>query len=119
MKPGDSLFAEPAVIGVAPTGARKSKKDHLALPISPVEIAETAVACRDAGATLLHLHVRDAAGDHTLDVKAYQDAIEAVRRAIGDDLIIQITTEAVGRYSAPAQMEMVRAPVGATPCRTA
>ena len=109
MMPGASLFAEPALIAVAPTGARRTKKDHLALPISPVEIAETAVACRDAGATLLHLHVRDAAGQHTLDVQAYRDAIEAVRRAIGDDLVIQITTEAVGRYGAPAQMEMVRA----------
>lgn len=106
---GASLFAEPALIAVAPTGARRTKMDHSALPISPAEIAETAVACRDAGATLLHLHVRDADGQHTLDVQAYRDAIEAVRRAIGDDLIIQITTEAVGRYGVPAQMETVRA----------
>ena len=109
MTPMAPVFADPAVIAVAPTGARRSKRDHLALPIAPAEIAQTAVACRDAGASLLHLHVRDAAGQHTLDVQAYREAIEAVRRAIDNDLIIQVTTEAVGRYGARAQMEAVRA----------
>ncbi len=102
-------LAAPAVIAVAPNGARRSKRDHAALPVMPREIAQTAADCRDAGATMLHLHVRDAEGGHTLDVGAYRSAIEAVRQAVGQDLIIQMTTEAVGRYQPAAQMEAVRA----------
>ena len=57
---------------------------------------------------MLHLHVRDAAGAHTLDAAAYRSAIGAVRGAVGDKLIVQVTTEAVGRYSAAEQMALVR-----------
>ncbi len=104
-----AVFAEPAILAVAPNGARKTKQDHAALPMSCEEIAAAALACRDAGASLLHLHVRDDNGAHTLDVDAYRKAIDAVRRAVGDTLIIQITTEAVGFYGPAAQMATVRA----------
>lgn len=98
----------PLLITVAPNGARKTHKDHAALPISAVEIAAEAKACRDAGATMLHLHVRDVDGGHLLDVEAYRKATDAVRGAIGDDMVIQITTEAVGRYTPDEQIALVR-----------
>ena len=97
------------VIGVAPTGARKSKADHPALPITPREIAHAAAACREAGAALFHLHVRDPDGRHSLDSGAYREAIEVVRQAVGDDFVIQVTSESGGRYAADEQMAMVRA----------
>ena len=103
------VFEAPAVIAVAPTGARKSKRDHSKIPLLPAEIAATAADCRDAGASMLHLHVRDPDGQHTLDVAAYREAIDAVRDAVGDELVVQITTEAVGRYDAQSQMRAVRA----------
>ena len=90
--------ADPAVIMVAPNGARKTPDDHPALPIEPEAVARTAAACAEAGATILHLHVRDATMTHSLDPNLYRDAIAAVRRETGPDFIIQITTEAVGRY---------------------
>ena len=96
------------MIAVAPNGARKQKADHTALPITPMELAETAVQCRDAGACMIHLHVRDKQGGHSLDVDAYRTAIAAVRTAVGDDLIIQVTTEAVGIYSIDQQIAMVQ-----------
>jgi 3-keto-5-aminohexanoate cleavage enzyme len=99
----------PVILAVAPNGARKTKADHPALPIAPAEIAATALACRAAGAAMIHLHVRDAEGRHSLDVAAYRAASEAVRDAIGRDLVIQVTSEAVGVYSPEAQMAMVRA----------
>ena len=99
---------KPMMIAVAPNGARKQKADHSALPITPMELAETAVQCRDAGACMMHLHVRDERGGHSLDVNAYRAAIEAVRDAVGDDLIIQVTTEAVGIYGIDQQMAMVQ-----------
>ena len=57
---------------------------------------------------MLHLHVRDAEGRHSLDEGRYREAIAAVREAVGDALLIQITTEAVGRYSPDEQMTLVR-----------
>lgn len=99
---------QPLVIAVAPNGARRTKADHPALPMTPKESAEEAAMCRDAGAAMIHLHVRDNDGKHSLDADLYRDAIRAVRGAVGDDLIIQVTTEAVGIYSAAEQMAMVR-----------
>lgn len=99
----------PMMIAVAPNGARKQKADHSGLPITPLELAAAAVDCRDAGASMIHLHVRDAQGGHSLDVDAYRAATAAVRNGVGDEMIIQITTEAVGIYSVDQQIEMVKA----------
>lgn len=98
----------PIVICVAPNGARKTKSDHSALPISPDEIAVEAENCLRAGASMIHLHVRDEEDKHTIAAKYYRPAIEAIRNRIGNKLIIQVTTEAVGIYSPVEQMQMVR-----------
>tara|TARA_B100002051_G_C16679577_1_gene609016 strand:+ start:128 stop:880 length:753 start_codon:yes stop_codon:yes gene_type:complete len=84
-------------IMVAPNGATKTKTDHPALPITLDEIAQTALACRDAGAGALHLHLRDDAGGHLLDSGAYAEALAHLRPLLGE-MAIQITTEAAGRY---------------------
>lgn len=99
----------PLILAVAPNGARKTQADHPAIPITPDEIAAEAVRCRDAGASMIHLHVRDADNKHSLDADAYAQATAAVRREVGDGLIIQMTTEAVGIYTPPEQMAAVRA----------
>lgn len=98
-----------ALIAVAPNGARRGKADHPALPIAPAELALEADACWAAGASLLHLHVRDAGGGHSLAADDYLPAIEAVKAAVGDRMIVQITTEACGVYDVAAQMACVRA----------
>lgn len=96
------------ILAVAPNGARKTKADHPALPMTPEEIATAAAACRAAGAAMIHLHVRNAEGRHSLDVETYRAAIAAVRAAVGRDLIVQVTSEAVGIYRPEEQMRMVR-----------
>ncbi|WP_022729982.1 3-keto-5-aminohexanoate cleavage protein [Fodinicurvata sediminis] len=100
---------EPLILAVAPNGARKTKEDHPKLPITPEELAETARASCAAGASLLHLHVRDADERHSLDPGRYREAAAAVREAVGQDMILQITTEAVGIYDRQQQMDCVRA----------
>ncbi len=99
----------PLIIAVAPNGARKTKTDHPALPMSPSECAREAALCKEAGAAMIHLHVRDKAGKHSLDADTYKQTIAAIRAEIGDDMIIQATTEAVGIYQIHEQMDMVRA----------
>ncbi|MEQ9489358.1 MAG: 3-keto-5-aminohexanoate cleavage protein [Alphaproteobacteria bacterium] len=101
-------FIEPLVVAVAPNGARKTKSDHPDLPITPREVALTAAACRDAGASLIHLHVRDANEGHTLDADAYRLATAAIREEVGDSIVIQVTSEAVGIYTPDQQMAMVQ-----------
>ncbi len=98
----------PLLIAVAPNGARKTKKDHPALPISPAELAETARSALAAGAAMIHLHVRDEEERHSLDVERYRVAVADVRQAVGPDMIIQVTSEAAGVFQAPEQMAMVR-----------
>jgi len=94
-------------VAVAPTGARRSKADHPALPVTVQEIADTAVTCFDAGADMLHLHVRRSDGRHSLDVGQYREAIAAVAET-APNLAIQITTEAAEIYDVPDQLACLR-----------
>jgi len=99
---------DPLIIMSAPNGARRQKADHPNIPLSPGEMARCAEEIIDAGASILHLHVRDDQGGHTLDVGRYRAAIAAIRDAVGDNIIIQATSEAVGQYSRHEQMAMVK-----------
>lgn len=92
---------------VAPNGARKTKQDHLALPVTIEETVQTAKACFDAGADGLHAHLRDADQKHILDAGLYKELLAELRIAV-PKMQVQITTEAVGRYQPPAQIELVK-----------
>jgi uncharacterized protein (DUF849 family) len=99
----------PLILANAPNGASKSKVDHPALPITPAELAVTAAEIAEAGAAMIHVHVRDAAGRHLLDAEAFRDATAAIRAAVGERLVIQATSESGGRYRAGEQMAVIRA----------
>lgn len=96
------------ILAVAPNGSRKSQADHPALPLTVEDMLREAPSWRDAGVSILHLHVRDRDGRHSLDASLYKSAIAALREVLGRDLVIQITTEAAGLYDAEAQMAVVR-----------
>jgi len=100
---------DPFIIMCAPNGARRTYADHPKLPITPTELAYCAEEIRDAGASILHLHVRDEHQQHSLNVDHYKRAIDAITDKTGDSLIIQVTSEAVGRYTRQDQMNMVKA----------
>lgn len=99
----------PTVIMVAPNGARRGRADHLALPLGPAELGQTAARCREAGAAAIHVHVRDRAGGHVLDAGLYREALDAIHREAGADMLAQVTTEAVGRYQPAEQMAVMDA----------
>lgn len=94
---------------VAPNGARRTKADHPALPMTPQELAADAAACLEAGAAALHLHARDAEGAHSLRPDDLSAAIDAVRARVGEDMVIQMTTEQAGRYDTDQQIAAVQA----------
>ena len=95
-------------IMVAPNGARKDHSDHPNLPLTISATAREAVACQSAGAQAIHMHVRDNSGRHSLDAARYISAIDAVQQLGGPELIVQITTEAVGQFTPREQIDVVR-----------
>ncbi|MEC5292684.1 3-keto-5-aminohexanoate cleavage protein [Aurantimonas sp. C2-6-R+9] len=101
-------FPQPVVIAVAPNGGRRIKADHPAIPLTPRELAHTAAECLEAGAAMIHAHVRKPNGTHLLDAGAYRDAIAAIHGVVGDRMVIQITSEALGIYTPAEQRSVVR-----------
>ena len=100
-------FSKLPELMVAPNGARKTKKDHPNLPITISEIVEDAYKCFNNGANAIHAHVRDKNGSHSLDTGLYKELIKELKIKV-PDLPVQITTEAVGKYSPNEQFEVVK-----------
>lgn len=88
---------------VAPNGARLTKADHPALPMTAAETAQTAHACALAGATAIHVHVRDASGAHSLDPARYAETIQQIQALT--NINIQVSTEAAGIFDVTAQRD--------------
>lgn len=80
------------LITVAPTGAETAKSDFPQLPTTLEELVETAVRCEQAGAGLIHVHVRDPENGHvpTLDPVRLRDTVQALREAT--DMVVQLST---------------------------
>lgn len=106
MKSADVLKSLPLIM-VAPNGARRTKADHPALPMTIGETVATAKAGFEAGAGGLHAHVRDESGEHVMDPDLYRDLIKKMRAEV-PIMQVQITTEAVGKYSAGDQRKLVK-----------
>lgn len=78
------------MITVAPTGAELDKSAVPALPVTLDELVTTAKECRQAGAAMIHVHIRDGDARPTLDVARLTDTVRALREAT--DLIVQLST---------------------------
>jgi 3-keto-5-aminohexanoate cleavage enzyme len=102
-------FDRPIILTVAPNGAYKRRHDHDALPLNAAELARDARACVAAGAAMMHLHVREADGRHSLDPTLYRQALQAIRAEVGDALVLQVTSEAAGVYGPSEQVQAMRA----------
>jgi 3-keto-5-aminohexanoate cleavage enzyme len=83
-------MASGTLITVAPTGAETAKSDAPALPVTVEELVATARACEASGAAVIHIHVRNAQAQPTLDVGYVRDALDAVREAT--DLVVQVSS---------------------------
>jgi uncharacterized protein (DUF849 family) len=99
------MMALPRIM-VAPNGARLTRADHPALPVTIPQIVECAMECQAAGADGLHAHVRDADQRHVLDAGLYRELLDELALK-APRLYVQITTEAVGRFSPAQQRDLV------------
>ncbi|NJM33921.1 MAG: 3-keto-5-aminohexanoate cleavage protein, partial [Rhodomicrobium sp.] len=90
------------ILAIAPNGSRRGKVDHPAIPLTSEEIVREAPLWRDAGASVLHLHVRDRDGKHSLDADSYKEMFAALRDEAGRDLVLQMTSESGGIFEREA-----------------
>lgn len=103
----NKLYQGKTAIIVAPNGARKTKTDHPALPMGQQEIIDEVIACRDAGAAMVHLHARDKEGKHSLEIDDNLHLYQALKEQVGESIMVQLTTEAVGQYTPNQQMALI------------
>lgn len=78
------------LITVAPTGAESSKSDVPALPVTLAELVGTARECEALGAAVVHVHIRGADTEPTLDLGRLKDTVAALRAETG--LIVQLSS---------------------------
>jgi 3-keto-5-aminohexanoate cleavage enzyme len=80
----------PAIITAAICGAETTREQTPYLPISAEELGNEAAKCREAGASVIHLHVRRPDGSPAQDRDLFQKALDEIRRRT--DVIIQTST---------------------------
>ncbi len=78
------------VLAAAIVGAEVTRAQTPYLPITAQEIADEAARCREAGAAIIHLHVRNPDGSPTQARERFEEAIEAITKKT--DCIVQTST---------------------------
>ncbi len=98
------------IVTCAVTGSHQNFQKHPDYPITPKQIAESCLDARQAGAAIVHVHVREpktgaAAGETAL----YREVVERVRNS-GSDVLINLTTGFGGRFAPGADDPRVGGP---------
>ncbi|GAC1424077.1 MAG: 3-keto-5-aminohexanoate cleavage protein [Burkholderiaceae bacterium] len=86
----------PVVIAVAITGSVPRKKDNPAVPVTVAEQVESTHAAFDAGATLVHVHVRNPDETSSSDPAVFGQVLDGIRRHC-PGMIVQFSTGGRGR----------------------
>lgn len=79
------------IVTAALTGAVTTKKDNPNLPTQPEEIAASALACCDAGASAVHIHVRDDNDAASMRFDKFAQTVKLIRDA-GSPLVLNLTS---------------------------
>lgn len=82
---------ENLIITCALSGAEVTKENNPAVPYTPEEMAEAAYEAYRAGASIIHLHVRENNGKPTQDKEVFRKNIELIKEKC-PDVIVQVTT---------------------------
>jgi 3-keto-5-aminohexanoate cleavage enzyme len=81
----------PVIITCAITGAETTRERQPNLPVTPKEQAQAAADAVNAGASIIHLHVREDDGKPSQRIDRFRESIDAIRVA-APGVIIQIST---------------------------
>jgi 3-keto-5-aminohexanoate cleavage enzyme len=94
------------VVAVAPVG--KDDPPVEGNPITPGEVAQTVVECSKAGASMVHLHVRDKTGQQTADLESFSRTVDLIRKQ--SEIIIQGSTGGLAELSLEERCTAVEEP---------
>ncbi len=83
------------IVSVAPVGKNISRPSIN--PVTPEDIAQEVIACARAGASMVHLHVRDREGNQTEDLTEFARTLDLIRK--GSNIIIQGSTGGLSSLS--------------------
>jgi len=84
-------MSDPCIITVAVTGSLPQKRDNPAVPITVQEQIESTHEAFEAGASLVHLHVRNDDGTATSSPERFAQVLEGIRKHC-PGLIVQFST---------------------------
>lgn len=87
---------KPVVVAVAITGSVPRKKDNPALPVTPSEQIESSHEAFEAGATLIHIHVRNPDESSSSDPNLFAQVQEGLRKHC-PGIVVQFSTGGRGR----------------------
>jgi 3-keto-5-aminohexanoate cleavage enzyme len=90
MRRGRSWNSDPVVVTVAPTGADVFRANNPNIPYTPAEIAQSSTEAAQAGATVVHLHVREDDGTPSGRPELFTDVISRIREST--ELITMVST---------------------------
>lgn len=79
------------IITAAITGSLPTKKETPHVPITPDEMAEDALECYEAGASVVHVHARNDNGENTHDVERFKEIHDKIKER-APEMIVQIST---------------------------
>jgi len=82
---------EKLIITAAICGAELTRKETPYLPITPEELSDEAQKCFEAGAGIVHLHVRDKEGKPSQNSEIFTETVNLIRKK-APKLIIQVST---------------------------
>lgn len=85
------------ILTVAPTGSSTPVSKCPNLPVTPEQIADEAYACWQAGASVVHLHIRDDEGKASMSYEKFRQAVDLIRKRC--DIVINMTT--AGGFGTP------------------
>ena len=89
-------MSKPCIITVAITGSVPRKEDNPAVPITTMEQIESTQEAFEAGAALVHIHVRDENQNPCSDPDRFSALLEGIRK-FSPEMIIQFSTGGRGR----------------------
>ncbi|WP_029057104.1 3-keto-5-aminohexanoate cleavage protein [Stappia stellulata] len=108
-------MADKVIITCAITGSFDTPSKSDAVPVTPKQIADSAIGAAKAGAAVAHIHVRDPeTAAPSMDIALYREVVERVRDA-DVDIVLNLTTGAGARYVPSADNMQVGGP-GTTLC---
>ena len=102
-------YPEKIIIGVAPVAHKGTKMPpEIKNPLSAEEIAEDVIGCARAGASFVHIHVRNPQGDQIQDLSYFSKTIDLIRKET--DIVINGSTGGVSDLSLEARCVSVKEP---------